>query len=62
MRQDAGKRRGAYMGYQHSHSEISKMLGISRARVRQLEESALRKLKKSGVLHALARDYFGIPT
>ena len=33
-------------GYAHTLAEIARKLGVSRERVRQIEEAALKKLKK----------------
>ena len=41
-----------YMKYNMSYSEVARELGINRATVRQIEKSALWKLKKSGKLKA----------
>lgn len=40
------------MKYNMSYSEVARELGINRATVRQIEKSALWKLKKSGKLKA----------
>jgi DNA-directed RNA polymerase sigma subunit (sigma70/sigma32) len=37
--------------YHMTHQEIADQLGISRVRVRQLEASALKKLRKRMALH-----------
>jgi len=37
--------------YHMTHQEIADVLGISRVRVRQLEASALKKLRKRMALH-----------
>ena len=41
-----------YIKYHMSHKEIARELGVSRATVKQIEKSALWKLKKSGKLRA----------
>ena len=41
-----------YIKYHMTHAEIARELGVSRATVQQIENSALWKLKKSGKLRA----------
>ena len=41
-----------YIRYHMSHKEIARELGVSRATVQQIENSALWKLRKSGKLRA----------
>jgi DNA-directed RNA polymerase sigma subunit (sigma70/sigma32) len=41
-----------YIKYHMTHAEIARELGVSRATVQQIENSALWKLKKSGKLKA----------
>lgn len=41
-----------YIQYHMSHKEIARELGVSRATVQQIENSALWKLRKSGKLKA----------
>ena len=43
--------------YHMTHQEIADQLGISRVRVRQLEASALKKLRKRMALHQYYLDY-----
>ena len=43
--------------YHMTHQEIADELGISRIRVRQLEASALKKLRKRMALHQHYLDY-----
>lgn len=43
--------------YNMTHQEIADELGISRIRVRQLEASALKKLRKRMALHQQYLDY-----
>ncbi len=43
--------------YHMTHQEIADELGISRIRVRQLEASALKKLRKRMALHQQYLDY-----
>lgn len=40
-----------------SYDEISEILGISKTEVRRIEQSALRKLKKPGVLNKILQQY-----
>ena len=43
--------------YHMTHQEIADVLGISRVRVRQLEASALKKIRKRMALHQEYLDY-----
>jgi len=43
--------------YHMTHQEIADVLGISRIRVRQLEASALKKLRKRMALHQYYLDH-----
>ena len=43
--------------YHMTHQEIADQLGISRVRVRQLEASALKKLRKRMALHQYYLDH-----
>ena len=43
--------------YHMTHQEIADRLGISRVRVRQLEASAIRKLRKRMALYQQYLDY-----
>ena len=43
--------------YHMTHQEIADELGISRVRVRQIEASALKKLRKRMALHQEYLDY-----
>jgi len=43
--------------YHMTHQEIADELGISRVRVRQLEASALKKLRKHMALHQYYLDH-----
>ena len=43
--------------YYMTHQEIADVLGISRVRVRQLEASGLKKLRKRMALHQEYLDY-----
>lgn len=52
--------------YHMTHTEIAEELGISRVRVQQIEQTALRKLRHSGKLKAFLaiinddrEDYYG---
>jgi DNA-directed RNA polymerase sigma subunit (sigma70/sigma32) len=40
-----------------SQEEVGKIFGVSRARISQLEKSALDKLRRHPVMVALAREY-----
>lgn len=41
----------------HTREEVAVVLGVSEERVRQLEESALRKLRNSAALRDLCEDF-----
>ena len=45
-------KRGSYLTYHMTHQEIADELGISRQMVRNIENQALQKLKRSGKLRA----------
>lgn len=45
-------KKGNYLDYYMTHQEIADELGISRQMVRNIENQALQKLKRSGKLRA----------